>query len=232
LFSSAATGVASWNWNFGNGTGTNVPPFSRTYNAPGPQTILLIVKDINGCGSLPASNIITVNPAPPIGAGPDKFIKLGSSTTLDAVITNPANYDYLWSPSVFLNSAIILNPVSTPDKPMTYTIQATDKLTNCTANATVIITTVSDIYIPNSFTPNNDGKNDKWVIPGLALYPEAVVSVYNRAGQKIFESKGYISNPWNGTYKGVPQPTGVYVYLVQLNDDKKQLFKGTVAIIR
>jgi gliding motility-associated-like protein len=96
----------------------------------------------------------------------------------------------------------------------------------------VVITPVSKLFIPGGFTPNNDGKNDKWDIPGLALYPEATVSLFNRAGQKIFESKSYISNPWNGTYKGVPQPTGVYVYLVQLNDSKKQILKGVVTLIR
>ena len=95
-----------------------------------------------------------------------------------------------------------------------------------------MITPVSEIFIPTGFTPNNDGRNDKWVIPGLALYPEAMVSIFNRWGEKIYESKGYYSKPWNGTYKGVTQPGGVYVYMIQLNDEKKQFFKGTFTLIR
>jgi len=95
-----------------------------------------------------------------------------------------------------------------------------------------VITPVSDIYIPSAFTPNNDGKNDKWAIPGLALYPEATVAVFNRWGEKVFETKQYINNPWTGAYKGLIQPNSVFVYIIQLNDDKKTILKGTVTIIR
>jgi len=130
-----------------------------------------------------------------------------------------------------LNDPTIVNPVSTPDVTTTYTVRATDILSGCYAEDAAIVTPVSEIYIPNAFTPNNDGKNDKWEIPGLALYPDAQVSVYDRWGQKIFETKNYVGHPWNGHYKGVMQP-GVYVYMVQLNDDKKRFFKGTVMVIQ
>lgn len=229
---STVTGVSNWAWSLGNGNSTAVPPFTHSYNTANTYTISLVVSTAAGCGSLPATQTITINPTPAINAGPDKFIRLGTSTTLDATINNPANYNFLWTPSLYLSAADILNPVSAPDNLITYTILAIDKLNNCTATDQVVVTPVSDIYIPTAFTPNNDGKNDKWVIPGLALYPEARVSVFNRAGQLIYDTKGYTSNPWNGTYKGVVQPNEVYVYLVQLNDERKQIFKGTVTIIR
>ena len=232
FFSSTTTGVSNWNWNFGNGTGNNIPPFSKSYSAAGNYTISLITQTAAGCGSLPATQTITIHPLPNINAGPDKFFNLGGSATLNATISNPSNYDFLWTPSTYLNSAIILNPVSTPDIPVTYTIRAVDRTSHCIASDDVVITPVSDIFIPSAFTPNNDGRNDKWVIPGLALYPDALVTVFNRAGQKLFASTGYINNPWNGTYKGIVQPNEVYVYLVQLNDDKKRILKGTVTIIR
>lgn len=229
---STVTGVSNWNWNLGNGNSAAVPPFTHSYNTANTYTISLVVSTSAGCGSLPATQTITINPTPAINAGPDKFIRLGTSTTLDATINNPANYNFLWTPSLYLSATDILNPVSAPDNLITYTILAIDKLNNCTATDQVVVTPVSDIYIPTAFTPNNDGKNDQWVIPGLALYPEARVSVFNRAGQLIYDTKGYTSNPWNGTYKGVVQPNEVYVYLVQLNDERKQIFKGTVTIIR
>lgn len=227
-----ATGISNWNWDFGNGTGSNTPPFSRNYNTAGSYTISLIVKTAAGCGSLPVSQPIIVNPNPVVNAGPDKFIKFGTAATLDATINNPGNYNFLWTPSLYLNSPTILNPMTTPDLPITYTIQAIDKLTSCIGTDAVMITPVSEIFIPTGFTPNNDGRNDKWVIPGLALYPDALVAVFNRWGEKIYETKGYFSKPWNGTYKGVTQPGGVYVYMIQLNDDKKQFFKGTFTLIR
>lgn len=232
LFTSPATGISIWKWNFGNGTGNQVPPFNYTYNSAGTYDITLLVNDANGCGSAPATDRITINPAPPINAGPDKMISLGTSTTIDASIANPANYTYAWSPGVFLSSTTVLNPLATPDVATTYTIVATDKTNFCTAKDAVVISPISKLYIPTGFTPNNDGKNDRWMIPGLALYPDARVTVYNRGGQKIFDTKNYISQPWDGTFMGQIQPSAAYVYMIELNDDKKQLLKGTVLIIR
>ncbi|MGH2553968.1 MAG: PKD domain-containing protein [Chitinophagaceae bacterium] len=235
LFTSALSpaGIRTWNWNFGNGTGNQTPPFNYTYNNPGIFDITLVIIDTNGCGSLPVTDQKTINPAPPITAGPDKLIKLGSSTTLDAAIANAGNYDFLWTPSVFLNAITVLNPVSTPDRLITYSILATDKTTYCSASDQVVVNPVSDLYIPSAFTPNNDGKNDVWEIPGMALYPEGLVSVYNRWGEKIFETKNYVSNPWNGKYKGLLQPHGVYIYIIQLKADKKnEVIKGMVTLIR
>ena len=228
---SSLTGIANWQWTLGTTSSTSVPPFTHSFNNAGNQDITLVVKSLEGCGSAPVSQSININPIPVVNAGPDKYIKLGSSTTLDATISGPAGYDFLWTPSVFLNDPTLLNPVSTPDVTTTYTIRATDILSGCYAEDAAIVTPVSEIYIPNAFTPNNDGKNDKWEIPGLALYPDAKVSVYDRWGQKIFEAKNYVGNPWNGFYKGVIQ-AGVYVYMVQLNDDKKRSFKGTVMVIQ
>jgi gliding motility-associated-like protein len=70
----------------------------------------------------------------------------------------------------------------------------------------IIITTLTvlpkkEIIVPNIFTPNGDGLNDKWKITNIEEYPQAIVRVYNRWGEKIFESAGY-KTPWDGTYKG------------------------------
>jgi gliding motility-associated-like protein len=232
LFTSPTTGISVWKWNFGNGSGNQVPPFNYIYNSAGTFNINLVVTDANGCGSAPATRSVTINAAPPINAGPDKFFSSGGSTTIDASITSPSNYTYVWTPAFFLSSTTALNPIASPDVSTTYTIEATDKTNFCTAKDAVIITPVSKLYVPNGFTPNNDGKNDKWAIPGLALYPDARVTIYNRGGQKIFDTKNYISKPWDGTFMGQIQPSAAYVYMIELNDDTKQLLKGTVMIIR
>jgi gliding motility-associated-like protein len=56
--------------------------------------------------------------------------------------------------------------------------------------------------------------------------------IFNRWGEKILETKDYFNNPWNGTYKGLVQPAGVYVFLIRLNDEQKQMLKGSVTLIR
>ena len=176
------------------------------------------------------NNNLIVTPAPSVNAGADKTISTGSSVTLDATITNAANYNFLWMPSTYLNSATILNPVATPAVNVTYAIKATDKITNCSATDSVKISVISKLFIPNAFTPNGDGLNDVWNIPGMALYPNASVLIFNRYGEVIYETKNYTSKPWDGTYKGKKQPGGTYVYLITFDLDKIE--KGTVTIIR
>lgn len=223
-------GIANWLWNFGNGTGTQVPSFSRTYNAAGNFNISLMVMNAAGCGSVTSTNTLSVTPAPSVNAGADKIISTGSSVILDATITNAANYNFLWTPATYLNSATILNPVATPAGDVNYAIKATDKITNCSATDSVKVAVISKLFIPNAFTPNGDGTNDKWLIPGMALYPDATMLIFNRYGEVIYQTKNYISKPWDGTYKGRQQPSGSYVYLIRFDQDKTE--KGIVTIFR
>lgn len=86
--------------------------------------------------------------------------------------------------------------------------------------------------IPTVFTPNQDGDNDKFIIPNLhETYPDCKVMIINRWGSKVFESTGY-AEPWDGTFKGDELPLGTYFYeIVSPNNDFKAL-KGSISIIR
>jgi gliding motility-associated-like protein len=232
LFSSAATGVSAWNWNFGNGSGSAAAPFSRVYNAAGNYNISLTVTNTSGCVSLPATDILKVSPTPIVNAGTDKFIQTGTSVLLDAVVTPSSVYNYLWLPAAGLNLGNILQPVASPAATTTYLLKAEDVNTFCNASDSVIVNIITTLFIPNGFTPNADGKNDVWNIPGMALYPDAVVSIFNRYGEKIYETANYITHPWDGTYKNKKQPTGSYIYLIKLNDVKNQIIKGAITIIQ
>ena len=86
------------------------------------------------------------------------------------------------------------------------------------------------INIPAAFSPNEDGYNDTWQIDNLYIFPKALIQVYNRWGQLIYE--GDANSPfWDGTYNGSPVPTGVYLYHIDLHADLKPIY-GTVTIIR
>lgn len=89
---------------------------------------------------------------------------------------------------------------------------------------------LSAIDIPNAFTPNGDGKNDYWKISNAQNYPQAIVQVFTRYGQKVFESKGY-GVPFDGTYKGSKLPSGVYYYILTLGKSCN-LLSGSLSIIR
>ncbi len=70
-----------------------------------------------------------------------------------------------------------------------------------------------------AFTPNGDGINDYWVIPGIDNYPNSVVRVYNRWGHEVFAAKGYQNN-WNSAYNSNSSklPSGSYLYLIDLGN--------------
>lgn len=229
---SSVPGNLLWNWNFGNGTGNQSPPFTISYANEGTYTITLSVTSAEGCISSAADTQIVINPLPELDAGPDKFVIRGNSATLDASLPNSSSFSIIWTPSTYLNNPNVLNPVSSPDSTTKYIITASSLNSNCVSSDSMRVFVVFDLYIPNAFTPNGDGINDKWGIPGLAAYPDAEVSIFNRYGQIIYQKKDYYNNPWDGYFKGSRQPMGAYIYRIQLKGSRTDLLKGTVLIVR
>ncbi|WKL47487.1 MBG domain-containing protein [Flavobacterium pectinovorum] len=82
----------------------------------------------------------------------------------------------------------------------------------------------------NIITPNGDGKNDVWVVPGLNVYPNNSVKVFDRAARLVYSKNNY-NNEWDGTYKGSPLTEDTYYYLIDLGNGSPKL-KGFISIIR
>ncbi len=104
---------------------------------------------------------------------------------------------------------------------------------NCEFNLGPIILEDTDedcLRIPAAFSPNGDGYNDEFFIENLHLYPRAVVQIFNRWGQLLYEDLG-LNGFWDGTYNGKPVPTGAYLYNIILNIDEDPRV-GTITIIR
>lgn len=89
---------------------------------------------------------------------------------------------------------------------------------------------IAGIDIANTITPNGDGINDYWTIKNIENYPGALIQIFNRYGQKVYESKGY-SIPFDGTYNNQKLATGVYYYIINLGN-KCNLLSGSLTIIR
>ncbi|MDP9078024.1 MAG: gliding motility-associated C-terminal domain-containing protein [Bacteroidota bacterium] len=89
---------------------------------------------------------------------------------------------------------------------------------------------LSVVNIANTFTPNGDGINDYWKINNIENYPGAVVQVFTRYGQKVFESKGY-GTPFNGTFNGKKLAAGVYYFIINLNSNCN-ILSGSLTLIR
>ncbi|MRG44598.1 T9SS type B sorting domain-containing protein [Chitinophaga sp. SYP-B3965] len=85
-----------------------------------------------------------------------------------------------------------------------------------------------DLNFPNVFTPNGDGKNEKFVIGGIEKYPGAKLQVFNRWGGQVYRSNDY-RNDWNGS--GLNE--GTYFYILEVNKpDGIKSYKGWVLIVR
>ncbi len=103
---------------------------------------------------------------------------------------------------------------------------------NCISETQQVNVASSDadcLTIPNAFTPNNDGINDKWEIINIEMFPRARVQVFNRWGQLVFET---ISDNeiWDGTFWG-KMPAGTYLYIIDLNNGSKSK-TGTINLVR
>jgi gliding motility-associated-like protein len=75
-----------------------------------------------------------------------------------------------------------------------------------------------------AFTPNGDGNNDTWIVPGIDNYPNNVVRVYNRWGHEVFAAQSY-RNDWGGFYKNNREllPAGSYLYVINLGNGQPPL---------
>jgi gliding motility-associated-like protein/uncharacterized repeat protein (TIGR01451 family) len=96
-------------------------------------------------------------------------------------------------------------------------------------NKAVHVQRVLPLFIPNAITPNGDGLNDHFRMPGLDAYPENELSIYNRWGNMVFTEKNYRQR-WDG--KGLNE--GTYFYVLRIRDagGRWQNFKGWVIIMR
>ena len=192
----------------------------------GNYTINYTFTAVNGC-TYSASQQVNVQQTPVITVDSVYTILQNGSVNLDAKATG-SNLTYKWSPSTGLSDPDILNPVASPVTDTQYSLTVTGA-DSCSAVAPVFVQVLQNIVVPNTFTPNGDGINDYWEIKYLDSYPNCVVQVFNRYGERLFYSVGY-PNPWDGKYKGSNLPAGVYYYIIDPKNGRKPV-SGSLTIL-
>jgi gliding motility-associated-like protein len=202
--------------------------FNPTVSGIGTHILQYTYTGTNGCVNS-VSQTIDVNPTPVANAGPDKFVLEGGVVMLTPAVNANFPITYSWTPATGLNNPNISNPLSSPADDITYTMTVTsDK--GCTSSDQVFVKVLKAPVIPNVFSPNGDGINDKWEIRYLESYPGCIVEIYNRYGQILFRSIGY-DTPWDGTHKGKPVPAGTYYYIINPKNGRSQM-TGFVDVLR
>jgi gliding motility-associated-like protein len=166
-------------------------------------------------------------------------ITLGQTLQLVA----SSNYDpgavYLWSPSEGLSCTACPDPVVAINSTMQYNIAVSVNINGntCGADKNVTVTVIPDydLFIPNAFTPNGDGLNDFFQIFGnLQGIKYIDVQVYDRIGEKVFESNN-INFKWDGTFLGKPVQPSVLTYTMQVvfvDNHSDKIFKGSITLLR
>jgi gliding motility-associated-like protein len=124
---------------------------------------------------------------------------------------------YHWSPATGLRDTDVAAPIASPVEDTQYIVTVTDSL-GCTANASVLVLVEGTAFVPNLFTPNNDGKNDVLKIYGLTSIKDFSFTIHNREGARVYETRDTreaAAEGWNGTTMGTIQAGGVYYWKVK-----------------
>jgi gliding motility-associated-like protein len=162
---------------------------------------------------------------------PDVTIVEGESADLFA----GGAFSFEWLPDATLDFGNVSNPVATPMVTTTYTVIGTSA-NGCTDTAMVTVTVLpmSHLYVPNAFTPNNDGLNDVFRVIPDGSFDTILLQVFNRWGELVFESN-HVNDGWDGNFKNHPQEIGTYVYHVVATDNETLQtieLKGNITLLR
>ncbi|WP_143304976.1 PKD domain-containing protein [Chitinophaga vietnamensis] len=194
-------------------------------------TFTVTVTDTLGCPKA-VSAAAKVDVVPPVRAfaGNDTIVMLNKPFQLNAT----GGVRYAWTPVDGLNNPDIFNPVTTINRDFTYTVTAYTQ-EGCSGTASIFVRFIigPDIYIPNAFSPNGDGKNDIFRPLPVGIVHMDFFRVYDRWGKLMYSSTEYLKG-WDGTVNGQPANIGTYVWVVQgkdINNNTVQR-KGTVTLVR
>ncbi len=202
-----------------------------------PETSMTVQVAIVGgeCAVDTQSVNIVVNPLPTTDLGPNRTALMGEYVTLDANASAGVT-EYYWYPNDSLDCDNCEQVRFNAFGSNTYTVTVTDD-NGCMAMDTVSIrvltTCEQDIFIPNSFSPNNDKSNDVLYIRSNEVEEIKIFRIFDRWGNLVFETSD-IDQGWNGTYKAKMVDPGVFVYYLEgtCRNGGEVFLKGNVTVLR
>lgn len=207
-------------------------------NVPGNVSVFVQLTDSLGCKASDTAQIYISDLYPSaIKAWSDKdTILKGSSTVLHV---QPNGHQYLWLPFESLNDPTKQHPIASPENATTYQVTLTDPGDlNCTFKTGVTVNVYEpecakdDVYVPNIFTPNGDGKNDVLYVRGNNI-TELYFTIYDRWGEPVFETNDQTVG-WKGDYKTQSNDPAVFAYYltVKCAGGNEYFEKGNITVMR
>ena len=226
----SASGGSIYSWSpivgLSNSTVSNITatPVKNT-------TYTLTVSDAQGCTALDSVQVI-VNPLPVVNVCCATTINIGIEAPLD-ITGAPMGSSYNWMPGTALSCATCQQVMVSPKVNTTYSVTITDPQ-GCTAADSVLVTVNGDcnVFVPNAFSPNGDGSNERVGVYGDCL-AQLDFQIFDRWGNRVFEGKQE-SETWDGTINGKPMNAGAYVYILKATtyNGREVNKQGTINLLR
>lgn len=219
----------SLNWDFGDGIHwQQADATSHNFEQPGEYTIT-VTADYPVCPDAVVTDSVVVNSFPVVYLGPDSVLCLDGSSLTIGDLTNAGNpaASWVWNTGSTASSIKVVHPG-------TYRVTAT--LHDCSTTEDIVVNKDCYTDIPNAFSPNGDGQNDYFyprqlLSEGVAGF---TMTVYNRWGQKVFETGNPNGRGWDGKFNDKDQPVGVYIYQIRvmMKNGRTEEYTGNVTLIR
>jgi gliding motility-associated-like protein len=235
LGSSVNASITSYDWNI-NGAQVNAADslFNYCFKSSGNFTINLNVKAVNGCSSKAAPISISAYPKPIAD------FKYSNSYLIDdpGISFTDESFDHItqWFWDFGDGSTSTLqNPKHIFEQTYLYnTYLVVQNTFGCsdTVHKSINFEELPTLYVPNSFTPNDDGENDRFFAKGIGI-TKFKLSVFDRWGEKIFECSSF-EGAWDGTCKGEPVKQDSYVWMITFSsiEYKSRTITGNVLLMR
>lgn len=235
----SVTGATSYQWT--PAATLDAPTSAHPIAKPTVTTQYQVIGfDAHQCFQDTATIQVAVGAYPVISLGKDTVLATGTQYPLNSTVLNGPVKQWQWSPGDNLSCTNCAVPVATIKNNICYQVTATN-LYGCSASDTVCIKVFCEgtqVFIPNMFTPDNDGHNDKLIVRGKGIARVKAFLIFNRWGQLVFERSNFSPNDagfgWDGSVKGTPAPPDVYVYTCEVvcENGVSYTYKGNVAIIK
>gem|GEM_PF-1536919 len=228
----AASGSVSWTWDFGDGQISEQEHPTHIYDRGTAYTVKLKATPLR-CPSLTStvSKVVDVeDPLPGIRYASVNAVANSNST----VKARNFGKEYLWFPSTGLRDPRRQQTSFYHDQPLEYTIRI-KTAAGCVTNDTLLVRMFkqADILVPNAFSPNGDGHNDRLDIFPVGLREFRYFRVFNRWGQLLYQTR-LAEQKWDGTFRGVQQPLETYVWIAEGVSDRGEMIirRGQTILIR
>lgn len=233
-----ATGADLYNWY--PATEVQRPNEPTTLATPPVTTAYHVVgKDVHNCFTDTAEVFIKVWPIPTVSAGADQTLAVGSSLQLKTTTSQDVSA-WQWIGTGAMSCTTCATTLVKPKQTTVYRVIVKND-GGCSASDDVTVNVIcnnGNLFVPNTFSPNGDGMNDRFFPGGTGINRIKSLRVFNRWGEVVFEKTDFSANDasmgWDGKYKGQPLGPDVYIWSCEVICENNEIltFKGDVTLLR